>query len=174
MFKSWLVSNITFLFILLFLVFSLVFQIPDEEEDSVVSFVMLFGACLFVHFFLATIADISGVGSILIFLLAIATIIGLFSWRNKIAVASNIDSVWLTVYLIAGVIVSVLVGIYAFINFDDVVSSRWLYRNSPVAVYEEEWLYAINRCAVTLSGFLTMAVVYWVLIMILKEAQTLA
>ena len=34
---------------------------------------------------------------------------------------------------------------YAYINFDDVVSRRWLYRNSEKDVFETTWKYTINR-----------------------------
>lgn len=36
-------------------------------------------------------------------------------------------------------------AIYANRNFDDVVSRRFLYRNSDVSVFEEQWKYTFNR-----------------------------
>ena len=36
-------------------------------------------------------------------------------------------------------------AIYANRNFDDVVSRRFLYRNSVVSVFEEQWKYTFNR-----------------------------
>ena len=36
-------------------------------------------------------------------------------------------------------------AIYANRNFDEVVSRRFLYRNSDVSVFEEQWKYTFNR-----------------------------
>lgn len=49
-------------------------------------------------------------------------------------------------------------AIYANRNFDDVVSRRFLYRNSDVSVFEEQWKYTFNRffacfMAITLIAF---------------------
>ena len=46
---------------------------------------------------------------------------------------------------IVAVIIGIVIAIYAYRNFDDVVSLRFLYRNSEVSVFEEAWKYAFNR-----------------------------
>lgn len=38
-----------------------------------------------------------------------------------------------------------IIARYAYINFDDVVSRRWMYRNSEKDVFETTWKYSINR-----------------------------
>lgn len=43
------------------------------------------------------------------------------------------------------VVPAFLIARYAYINFDDVVSRRWMYRNSAKDVFESTWKYAINR-----------------------------
>lgn len=43
---------------------------------------------------------------------------------------------------------------YCYLNFDDVVSRRWLYRNSGKDVFESTWKYTINRF---LTSFVVIA-----------------
>ena len=40
---------------------------------------------------------------------------------------------------------SFFIARYCYNNFDDVVSCRWLYRNSEKDVFESTWKYTINR-----------------------------
>ena len=40
---------------------------------------------------------------------------------------------------------AVLIARYANMNFDDVVSRRWMYRNSAKDVFESTWKYTFNR-----------------------------
>ena len=62
-------------------------------------------------------------------------------------------------------VIGLISAIYAFLNFDDVVSLRMLYRNSCVSLFEANWLYTIDRFAgLSLSIFLNIG---W-FIMILK------
>ena len=52
---------------------------------------------------------------------------------------------YLIVSAAVALVVGILIAIYAYRNFDDTVSRRFLYRNSSVSVYEEAWKYAFNR-----------------------------
>lgn len=47
-------------------------------------------------------------------------------------------------------------AVYACINFEDVVSRRFLYRNSTVSVFEEQWKYTFNRFY---AGFMTFSAI---------------
>lgn len=62
--------------------------------------------------------------------------------------------------LIATIVLAIATGtiasIYAYKNFDEVVSRRFLYRNSDVSVFEVQWKYAFNRFY---AGFMAVACV---------------
>lgn len=62
-------------------------------------------------------------------------------------------------------IIGIISAVYAFSNFDDVVSLRMLYRNSSVSLFDECWMYVIDRfTGFSISIFLNT---YW-LILIFK------
>ncbi len=67
---------------------------------------------------------------------------------------------------IASLVPAVLIARYAYINFDDVVSRRWMYRNSGKDVFETTWKYTINRFfmgfLVTFSLLLDIAAVIFI------------
>ena len=72
---------------------------------------------------------------------------------------------FLWILFIGSSVIGLISAIYAFLNFDDVVSLRMLYRNSCVSLFEANWLYTIDRFAgLSLSIFLNIG---W-FIMILK------
>ena len=64
-----------------------------------------------------------------------------FNWTSLICIS------------VVSLLFGILVAIYANRNFDDVVSSRFFYRNSELSVFEEQWKYTFNRLY---AGFLTM------------------
>lgn len=58
--------------------------------------------------------------------------------------------IWLSIPALA---FGVYTAVYANRNFDDVVSRRFLYRNSNVSVFEQRWKYTLNRLY---AGFMTV------------------
>lgn len=61
-------------------------------------------------------------------------------------------------------------AVYACINFDDVVSRRFLYRNSTVSVFEVQWKYTFNRFYAGFMTFSAIALDFMVLSACLKVA----
>ena len=63
------------------------------------------------------------------------------------------DWSWLVTASIPALLFALFSSIYAYRNFDDVVSRRFLYRNSNVSVFEVQWKYTFNRFY---AGFMTV------------------
>lgn len=61
-------------------------------------------------------------------------------------------------------------AVYACINFEDVVSRRFLYRNSTVSVFEEQWKYTFNRFYAGFMTFSAIALDFMILSACLKVA----
>ncbi len=60
---------------------------------------------------------------------------------------------WLIIAAIPAFFFALFSSIYAYRNFDDVVSRRFLFRNSNVSVFEVQWKYTFNRFY---AGFMTV------------------
>ena len=185
-FKSWLVSNIGGVFVFVYFIISLVFMNRGFEifrqSDSfdptmaVAEAKLLSAFCLFfisavVAVIIYSVADGGFFGSLLVGLFGIIVIaLGLFlvwggltGWEGLQKTIAGYGA-YISIYFISAFVVSVLVAIYAYANFDDIVDRRWLYRHSDVSIYEEEWKYALNRFAVVMSGFSGLAVLLGILI----------
>ncbi len=61
--------------------------------------------------------------------------------------------VWILFICIPATIFGIFTSIYANINFEDVVSRRFFYRNSNVDIFEVKWKYTFNRFY---AGFVTV------------------
>lgn len=185
-FKSWLVSNIGGVFVFVYFIISLIFMNRGFEilrqSDSfdptmaVAEAKLLSAFCLFfisavVAVIIYSVADGGFFGSLLVGLFGILVItLGLFlvwggltGWEGLQKTIAGYGA-YISIYYISAFVVSVLVAIYAYANFDDIVDRRWLYRHSDVSIYEEEWKYALNRFAVVMSGFSGLAVLLGILI----------
>lgn len=185
-FKSWLISNIGGVFVFVYFIISLVFmnrgfEIFRQSENfdptlAVAEAKLLSAFCLFfisavVAVIIYSIADGGFFGSLLVGLFGILVItLGLFlvwggltGWEGMQKTIAGYGA-YISLFFISAFVVSVLVAIYAYANFDDVVDRRWLYRHSDVSIYEEEWKYALNRFAVVMSGFSGLAVLLGILI----------
>lgn len=185
-FKSWLVSNIGGVFVFVYFIISLVFMNrgfevfrQSERFDptmAVAEAKLLSAFCLFfisavVAVIIYSVADGGFFGSLLVGLFGILVItLGLFlvwggltGWEGMQKTIAGYGA-YISLFFISAFVVSVLVAIYAYANFDDVVDRRWLYRHSDVSIYEEEWKYALNRFAVVMSGFSGLAVLLGILI----------
>lgn len=159
MFKSWLISNIEFLFIFLYLILAIIFQNQIAYETPAwakVICLLVFG--FFVYGILASLADAGILGSILVGIMGLAVIVLAMTYvlgglSGKLEASATVNGVGVAIYFILSFVLSIIAAVFGFRNFDDVVDRRWLFRNSNVSIYEEEWKYALNRFAVTLAGF---------------------
>lgn len=165
MFKSWLVSNIGFAFIPIYAIISLIFmnKITIGGDEAYMRFLVIFAPAIVTLIFAGGIADSGFIGSLVVGLLGIAIIVGGFYlvWGGTFGDMGGdmaISGGAIAAYFIISFIVSVFVAIFAFKYFDDVVDTRWLYRNSEVSIYAEEWKYALNRFGITLGGFMGIPV----------------
>jgi len=171
MFKSWFISNIEIIFIPIYIILAIILQryMPGEYEAwAKILSILAFG--FLVYGLLVYLADIGIFGSILVGLLALVVVFLAISfvWGGLSGEIETSAAGWagVAVYFIISFVISVVVAVLGFKNFDDVVDTRWLFRNSDVSIYEAEWKYALNRFAVTLAGFSGIAfVVYLTLAM---------
>lgn len=168
MFKSWLISNIEWF--LFFLGIIAILTLCPKNSDWIAGAFKIIGFYIILYGLLMMLADSGAIGSIFIGLAGIGlSVLGIFYSGKFVAgwfssdVAEKVSGV-LTAYTVSGTVtvivcfvLAVLVAVFAFINFDDVVDLRWLYRHSDMAIYESEWLYALNRFGVTLVGSICVA-----------------
>ena len=151
-FKSWFVANMEIVFIpiliLIQVIGALVCNINADDWWNIIFF------------------------SVLIIIISIASIkrgfIGLISWMAFILICFVMPEMTeeeleifqpfimsfhvicqhlrsLLVFAIIAFSGGVATAIYAYKHFDEVISRRFLYRNSNVAVFQERWRYTFNR-----------------------------
>ena len=164
MFKSWLVANLQVPFIALSGVLSLIFLLIGVGSSHTI--------CFFVGTTIAILAidacsGLSLFSTIIIALLELVLIIlgvtggligsgaslfkGYFNAVGYFIAATSI---------FAGIaVMAFIIGRYAKVSFYDTVSLRWMYRNSDVSMYEEEWKYSLNRGVVTIGYFFIILIV---------------
>lgn len=169
MFKSWLISNIEFLFIPIYIIIAIIFQknMSGEEEDAWAKIIALLAFGFLVYGILVSLADKGIVGSILVGLISLVFVFlaitymlgGGLSGKLETSAAGYVAGV--SAYFIVSFVISIIVAVLGFKYFDDIVDTRWLFRNSDVSIYEAEWKYALNRFAVTLAGFSGIAVIVY-------------
>lgn len=66
------------------------------------------------------------------------------------------NPIWLILIAAAALVFGIFNCVYAYRNFDDVVSLRFFYRNSSVSIFEVQWKYAFSRFY---AGFMTVAAI---------------
>ena len=174
MFKSWLISNIEFVFVFLYVILSLIFmnQIPVQEEGTS-RFLILLIPAIVILFVAVGAADSGFLGSLIVGLIAIGIIVfGI--WATFASLKEN-DSTFtlsiggITAYFTISFAISVVVAVFAYKFFFDTVDMRWLYRNSDVSIYSEQWKYALNRFAVTLGGFTGIVLAFGVALLFINK-----
>lgn len=136
-FKSWLVANLEIIYILaliLIILAAALFGYLNDENWPVI-------ACASVLLLIVSFLSIKHglVGFI------VAMVFGgvyLFFFLNEI-VAERIP--YLLIMGAVALVSGIVIAIYSYRHFDEVVSRRFLYRNSNVSVFEQAWKYAFNR-----------------------------
>lgn len=170
MFLSWLVANIGMIFrFIVFIILEICLFTSDLPIDVTGDYVTLTFVVAMYAFIggelCGGLLDGSGIITDILNLLIIGglyTFCGLWLFNTpdtlgviQLTHAVSVDAGFLLKAfwgIIPCFIFSVLVAIYAAENFDDVVDRRMRYRNSDVAMYEEEMMYTINRFVSALSG----------------------
>ena len=145
-FKSWLIANLEIIYYLalglIILGVALFGHFGADEWFAVI--------LLSVVLFIISVASIKHGFGILIFLIFVVGLPLLSSVLESGHFASvysffKCHFTFLLIAFVVAVVVGILIAIYAYRNFDDVVSMRFLYRNSEVSVFEQAWKYAFNR-----------------------------
>lgn len=153
MFKTWLVANLEIAYIvcaLIVLGLSAFFLPFGGQEGPSVWFFALAGIGV-ISFPILMAAEPRFGPVINIFILAGLYIFLIYTLKHPedgSEVPEKLIRVMNTIVISFSIICSIpafFIARYAYINFDDVVSSRWLYRNSAKDVFEEQWKYTFNR-----------------------------
>ena len=137
-FKSWLVANLEVVYILaLILIILATALFGDLSVDN-------WGIVVCVSVLLLIISLMSIKHGLVGFIVAMALGVGVllfFILREIVA-----DRIFLLLTIGGISLVSgIAIAIYSYRHFDEVVSRRFMYRNSNVSVFEESWKYAFNR-----------------------------
>ena len=168
-FISWIIANfegVIFCIIFSIIAISLFSNPPIKDDGTIISHKGLLELLILSAVFIGGLTlqtKNAGVG-IIKYLLIVAFLI----WRPGLddsLIQNFLSWTFLWILFIGSSVIGLISAIYAFLNFDDVVSLRMLYRNSCVSLFEANWLYTIDRFAgLSLSIFLNIG---W-FIMILK------
>ena len=151
MFKTWLCANLGVVYFFLVVVVALVawLILPVEELFAVLTGIVMVSIVALVSF-----EPSYGPG------FAVLLIVGLIvflPWAIKNDFLEEVLEIQVpegafrtintVIYSLAAfcVVPAFFIARYAYINFDDVVSRRWMYSNSEKDVFESTWKYAINR-----------------------------
>ena len=173
-FKSWLVANIEvilIIFTVLFAISCLLF-FPNTEKSGNAS------AALLIFAILLCVTIVACVRNGFAALFAIALLVGfIFNPSTETEVVEQqtltpeelegfnntlkdiINNIKWSSFIWLGIIAcifGIFTAVYANRNFDDVVSRRFLYRNSTVSVFEVQWKYTFNRFY---AGFMTFSAI---------------
>ena len=164
MFKSWLVANLQVPFIAFAGALSVIFLLIGVGLSHTL--------CFFVATAIAILAidassGISLFATIIIALIELVFIFLVFTGGLIGSGALLLKGAFNTVgFFIAATVISAGVGVSAFMigryakeNFYDIVSLRWMYRNSAVSMYEEEWKYTLNRVVVSIGYFIIILII---------------
>lgn len=168
-FISWIIANfegVIFCIIFSIIAIFLFSNPPIKDDGTIISHKGLLELLILSAVFIGGLTlqtKNAGVG-IIKYLLIVAFLI----WRPGLddsLIQNFLSWTFLWILFIGSSVIGLISAIYAFLNFDDVVSLRMLYRNSCVSLFEANWLYTIDRFAgFSLSIFLNIG---W-FIMILK------
>lgn len=168
-FISWIIANFEGVLISIVLTISAIFlfsnhPIKDDGEILSIKEILEFFTISVVFLAGLTLQTKSCAVGVIKYLLLLAFLI----WGRGILGDSQLLNLsWTLAWIVfAGSnVIGMISAIYVFLNFDDVVSLRMLYRNSSVSLFEIEWQYIIERF--TCISFAIFINAYW-LILIFK------
>ena len=151
-FRCWLIANFEIIMYLLLLIVSaiLLFSISDlENAFKIFAYSAIFAGMLS----FPTNRGVFQFGKYL-FLVVIGILMTIGAndqkYASDVMVSLIINKFW-TVFIIASVI-SAFIAVYTYINIDEVLSRRMLWRNSNVSIFEYSLLYTLDRfCNISLS-----------------------
>lgn len=162
-FKSWIVANLELLLILLTILFLAVSALSTYHHFKATADENCFYDFVALALFILVICAISvfcirnGFLSLVVLILFVGLpIIGSASEDTGIlaeGIWKQVEWTRLLGVAVPAFLFGLVCSIYANRNFDDVVSRRFLYRNSTVSVFEEQWKYTFNRFY---AGFMTV------------------
>ena len=197
-FMSWLIANLEVAFIFFTILIQLIIFLAGQKNGWFVGFsdpqqelsnefgVWLFSLIFAVFLSVFIVIGIKDIGGSFVSLAVLSAIILFANFANDNALIEVFNAVknglyedfgislnWLVWMCIPSLIVGVFTAIYAYQNFDDVVSRRFLYRNSAASVFEYEWKYTINRFLAGFIAFYGLALQVFVFVSLSKMAGSL-
>lgn len=156
--KSWLIANVETVFIALQVIFIGVIFIanlaadgPGSEDEQPVALAMALGFLIYSSILVYSGKDWKA-ALFCAGLLCFALYYLLFDKEIEFSLSVKIGAI---VCVAVSFVIGLITAISAYRNFDDVVSRRFLYRNSDVSVFENQLLYAINRFYVVFMASLS-------------------
>lgn len=175
-FKYWLVANFE-IFLGLFTIIVgaiLMFTFISFPEDGdivklkIISYFSISALFLILLTF-PTKNDKKGLALIILLLLpliVISIIKGIEDYPFSIE-KTNILLRWCWIFFSVGIIISGPLAYYTYVNIDEVVSRRMLYRNSNVDLFEFTWKYVLDRFfSITASIFICCFTFYLIICII--------
>lgn len=145
-FKSWAVANLEFLIsgsaVLLSLIIMCFLPLPED-----VSFAGYFVLYIFVAALLSPSKTFSAAITKFVITLLLTIVMGGILWTKGCLGLS----IFTFLLLLTSFIPSKMIAAYARENIDDVLSSRMLWRNSDVSLFEITWKYVADRFMGTFS-----------------------
>lgn len=164
-FISWIIANFEGILLSIVLAISAIILFsnsPMKDDGTILSIKEILELFTISAVFLAALTlqtKSCGVG-VIKYLLLLAFLI----WGHGIFKDSQLQILsWTLAWIIfvGSSVIGIISAIYVFLNFDDVVSLRMLYRNSSVSLFEIEWQYIIERF--TCISFAIFINAYWLI-----------
>ena len=151
-FKSWIIANLEIVFIpvlILIMISAGVFRDLGPESWAVlfllsVFFVVIIVGCI-KHGFMSFCGWLAFIGFFYIEIKTEGEVNELTECFSTVGAIFGQHIRYILITTLMSFIGAIFIAIYANRNFDEVVSRRFLYRNSNVAVFHERWRYTFNR-----------------------------
>lgn len=150
MFRSWLYANLGTLYIICVLIIIGVSILTTPKVDFSEWFITLIGIGIVSFVLMFSFEPTAGPGVVLFVLVG-----GYFFLRWWLTNDPSVDletrqtfqkaNTVILVFSAVSLIPAFFIARYCNRNFDDVVSRRWMYRNSSKDVFESTWKYTVNR-----------------------------
>lgn len=157
--KAWLIANAEILYLILQIVFTVIMwclfpdKIGEDGEPTNDGLVLGLGALAITGAFLWFVKSWKAA---IVTIVGVLVLLGLLVFHKELDVPSSVK-IWGIVCASIAFVLGLILSVASYRNFDEVVSRRFLYRNSCVSVFEERFKYAITRFYVGFIAVFSLA-----------------
>ena len=154
-FYCWLIANFELIMYIFLLILSAIILFGFSDKDNTLN-IFMYLAVLMGILSLPTKKGVFQFGKYLL-IVGFGIMMNDPKYDNNEFMSIFIPKFWI-VFIITSII-SAFIAVYTYMNIDEVLSRRMLYRNSNVSIFEYSWLYTLDRfCSISIS---IIACTFW-------------